>query len=136
MGSSVLVSRLWQKNRKDVHVLLLYVEKPSDQKNTGLKHSLNPVLPNTTKSLLSIPDGKVTVLLIIWNVLQIFRLYLLLFKNRRTVFLCFGLVQRQPWELNLTGKLVFFSLKTELRFLAKHDCLRFARHLNYKHKNY
>ena len=45
MGSSVLVSRLWQKNRKDVHVLLLYVEKPSDQKNTGLKHSLNPVLP-------------------------------------------------------------------------------------------
>ena len=79
---------LWQRDRKDVHVLLLYVEKPNDQ-NTRLKHSLNPVLPNTTKSLLSIPEGKVTVLLIFWNVLQIFRLYLLLLKNRRTVFFMF-----------------------------------------------
>ena len=25
---------------------------------------------------------------------------------------------------------VVFSLKAELRFLNKHDCLRFARHLN------
>ena len=65
--------------------------KTKRSKNTGLKHNLNPVLPNTTKSLLSIPDGKVTVPLIIWNVLQIFRLYLLLFKNRRAAFLYFGL---------------------------------------------
>ena len=35
--------------------------------------------------------------------------------------------------LKLTEELVFFSLKTELCFLAKHACLRFARHLNYKH---
>ena len=63
--------------------------KTKRSKNTGLKHSLNPVLPNTTKSLLSIPEGKVTVLLIFWNVLQIFRLYLLLLKNRRTVFFMF-----------------------------------------------
>ena len=33
-------------------------------------------------------------------------------------------------SVNMTGKLVFFSLKAELRFLDKHDCLRFARHLN------
>ena len=36
-------------------------------------------------------------------------------------------------RVNMTGKLVFFSLKAELCFLAKHDCLRFARLLNYKH---
>ena len=35
-------------------------------------------------------------------------------------------------SLNLTDKLVFFSFKTELCLLAKHACLRFARHLNYK----
>ena len=34
-------------------------------------------------------------------------------------------------SVNMTGKLVFFSLKAELCFLDKHDCLRFARHLNY-----
>ena len=41
-------------------------------------------------------------------------------------------VARGHISVNMTGKLVFFSLKAELCFLAKHVCLRFARHLNYK----
>ena len=60
-----------------------------------------------------------------------------LFKIRRTGLLCWsGFEVAMRYEcvcLNLTDKLVFFSLKTELCFLAKHACLRFARHLNYKH---
>ena len=37
-------------------------------------------------------------------------------------------------SLNFTDQFVsIFSLKTELSFLAKHDCLRFQRHLNLKH---
>ena len=35
--------------------------------------------------------------------------------------------------LKLTDELVFFSLKTELCFLANYACLRSARHLKYKH---
>ena len=41
-------------------------------------------------------------------------------------------VARGRISVNMTGKLVFFSLKAELCFLAKHVCLRFARHFNYK----
>ena len=77
------------KGPKERSCTLAVCRKTKRSKNTGLKHSLNLVLPNTTKSLLSIPEGKVTVLLIFGNVLQIFRLYLLLFKNRRTVFFMF-----------------------------------------------